>query len=83
MEQGNYANNFNQNPQSDSFSKTYNPGWQNHSNLSYRNPQGQAGLNNIRQTPGFQPIPTNPSLTQNSNLKSLFENFCSSSSETE
>jgi len=32
----NYVNNFNPRPTSDLYSNTYNPGWRNHPNFSYR-----------------------------------------------
>nr|ABD63156.1 Retrotransposon gag protein [Asparagus officinalis] len=48
----NYMNNFNQ--KGDPFSNTYNPGWRNHPNLSYKNPPLNPIPHSNFQPPGFQ-----------------------------
>ncbi|XP_020266504.1 uncharacterized protein LOC109841993 [Asparagus officinalis] len=72
----NYMNNFNQ--KGDPFSNTYNPGWRNHPNLSYKNPSQNPNPHSNFRPPVFQaprlPYPS----PQKSNLESLMENFVSS-----
>ncbi|XP_039146852.1 uncharacterized protein LOC120284115 [Dioscorea cayenensis subsp. rotundata] len=68
MEQMNYLHNFSQRTVNDPFSNTYNPGWQNHPNLSYKSNQPHFEQNlssNIpRQPPGFQQRISNPQPVQ-------------------
>ncbi|XP_057246916.1 uncharacterized protein LOC130589365 [Beta vulgaris subsp. vulgaris] len=53
VEQAQYVSNFNRHPQNDPYSNTYNPGWRNHPNFSWRN-QGQQNVNvNSQHPPGF------------------------------
>ncbi|XP_074346770.1 uncharacterized protein LOC141685577 [Apium graveolens] len=63
MEQSNVLYNQNQRQQYNPYSNTYNPGWRDHFNFSYRNTQAQAQL-----------PPTQP---QKSNLENLLEGFIS------
>ncbi|XP_020254122.1 uncharacterized protein LOC109831194 [Asparagus officinalis] len=72
----NYMNNFNQ--KGDPFFNTYNPGWRNNPNLSYKNPPLNPIPHSNFRPPGFQtprlPYPS----PQKSNLESLMENFVTS-----
>ncbi|XP_063941434.1 uncharacterized protein LOC135149611 [Daucus carota subsp. sativus] len=73
MEQANALYNQNQRQQYNPYSNTYNPGWKDHPNFSYKNNQAQS------QPPGFQPrAPFNaPVQPQKSNLETLLEGFIS------
>ncbi|KMT03871.1 hypothetical protein BVRB_8g188080 [Beta vulgaris subsp. vulgaris] len=52
-EQAQYVSNFSRPPNNDPYSNTYNPGWRNHPNFSWRNP-GQQNVNvNSQISPGF------------------------------
>ncbi|XP_063938129.1 uncharacterized protein LOC135147973 [Daucus carota subsp. sativus] len=74
MEQANALYNQNQRQQYNPYSNTYNPGWKDHPNFSYKNNQAQS------QPPGFQPrAPFNaPVQPQKSHLENLLEGFISS-----
>ncbi|XP_020266822.1 uncharacterized protein LOC109842344 [Asparagus officinalis] len=71
-EQVNYVNNFNQ--KGDPFSNTYNPGWRNHPNFSYRNPPGNSMPASNFGPPGFR-APQSNFPSQKSNLENMMEKF--------
>ena len=80
IEHANVLGNYNR-PRNDPYSNTYNPGWRNHPNFSYRN-QNVENSNANQAPPGFngrtfnsQSNPQNQ--PQKSNLESLMENFVS------
>ncbi|KMS97498.1 hypothetical protein BVRB_5g126420 [Beta vulgaris subsp. vulgaris] len=53
VEQAQFVSNFNRPPNNDPYSNTFNPGWRNHPNFSWRN-QGQQNANvNSQIPPGF------------------------------
>ncbi|XP_020243612.1 uncharacterized protein LOC109821792 isoform X2 [Asparagus officinalis] len=68
----NYVNNFNQ--KGDLFSNTYNPGWKNHPNFSYRNPPGNSMPASNFGPPGFR-APQSNLPPQRSNLENMMEKF--------
>ena len=73
----NYVQNFNLKPANDLYSNTYNPGWKNHPNFSYRsNPNPlNIPLMNARPPPYFQ-RPSFPSqMPQKSNLEAMMESM--------
>ncbi|XP_020250927.1 uncharacterized protein LOC109828314 [Asparagus officinalis] len=73
-----YVNNFNQ--KGDPFSNTYNPGWRNHPNFSYRNPPGNPMPASNFGPPGFRAHQSNfPS--QKSNLENMMEKFVTTQSK--
>ena len=55
----NYVQKFNPRPTNDPYSNTYNPGWKNHPNLSYRSNPDNVNMPpmNARVPPGFQRPP--------------------------
>jgi len=73
----NYVQNFNPRLINDPYSNTYNPGWKNHLNLSYRSNPNTVNMApmNARVPPGFQ-RPSFPSqMPQKSNLELMMENM--------
>lgn len=72
-EQMNVIGNFNQRPRNGPYSNTYNSGWPNHLNLSWKNNQNPGLQLDSWQPPGFQQRQYNR--PQKSNLESLLENF--------
>ena len=58
VENAQFVSNFNRPQQANPFSNTYNPGWRNHPNFSWSNPNN-AGPSNARQfnPQQFQPRP--------------------------
>ena len=71
----NYVNNFNQRPTNDPYSKTYNLGWGNHPNFSYRpspNPLNLPQMN-ARPPPGFQRPPFPQQAPPKSNSEAMME----------
>ena len=81
LEQVNYANIFNKRPINDPFSNTFNPGWRNHPNLSYKSNQPLIDPNTSRQPPGFQQRSFNPLPAQKSNLEAMLETFVAAQSK--
>ncbi|XP_020272432.1 uncharacterized protein LOC109847612 [Asparagus officinalis] len=77
-EQVNYVNNFNQ--KGDPFSNTYNPGWRNHPNFSYRNPPGNPMPASNFGPPGFR-APQSNFPSQKSNLENMMEKFVTTQSK--
>jgi hypothetical protein len=73
IEQVNALNN-NFRPQNNPYSNTYNPGWRNHPNFSWRNDQNAPNQNQTRPNQGFSPrqFEYGP---QKSNLEKMMENF--------
>ena len=88
VEQANVMQNFNPRPQNNPYSNTYNPGWRNHPNFSYRNNNPIPPNASQPQPPGFQQrAPYNPPLHQQpsqpkSNLESLMEQFIATQTKT-
>ncbi|XP_078166211.1 uncharacterized protein LOC144560859 [Carex rostrata] len=75
IEQVNALNGFGR-PQNDPFSNTYNPGWRNHPNFSWKNNNPNAIPQQNNQPPGFAPRQFNPQpAPQKSSLETLLENF--------
>jgi len=73
----NYANNFNSRLANDPYSKTYNPDWRNHPNLSYRRnpiPRNMPQMN-ARPPPGFQRPPFPQQSPRKSNLEAMMESM--------
>ncbi|XP_057248164.1 uncharacterized protein LOC104893987 [Beta vulgaris subsp. vulgaris] len=78
-EQANALLNTNTRPQNNPYSNTYNPGWKNHPNFSYKNNQPQPPPTKYTQPPGFQQRPPfNYSSSSTSNLETIIENLASS-----
>ncbi|XP_057248223.1 uncharacterized protein LOC125492319 [Beta vulgaris subsp. vulgaris] len=78
-EQANALLNTNTRPQNNPYSNTYNPGWKNHPNFSYKNNQPQPPPTNYSQPPGFQQRPPfSSSSSSTSNLETIIENLASS-----
>jgi len=75
--EANYVQIFNTRSTNDPNSNTYNPGWKNHPNLSYRpnpNPMNMLPMN--ARVPASFPRPLFPSqIPQKSNLKLMMENM--------
>jgi len=63
----NYVKNFNPRPTNDLYSTTYNPGWSNHPNFSYRS--------NPNPNPGFQRPPFPQQVPPKSNLEDMMESI--------
>ncbi|XP_010684207.1 uncharacterized protein LOC104898795 [Beta vulgaris subsp. vulgaris] len=80
IEQANALLNTNTSPQNNPYSNTYNPGWKNHPNFSYKNDQTQPSPTNYSQPPGFQQRPpfNSSSSSSTSNLETIIENLASS-----
>jgi hypothetical protein len=75
VEQANMLNN-NFRPQNNPYSNTYNPGWRNHPNFSWRNDQGQQNPSQGRSNQGFGQRQYEPAAQPpKSNLERLIENF--------
>lgn len=65
-------------PQNNPYSNTYNPGWRNHPNFSYKNTQGaapQQGFNQNRPQQGFPPKQIEQQPAPKSNLETMIENL--------
>ncbi|XP_063948053.1 uncharacterized protein LOC135152152 [Daucus carota subsp. sativus] len=77
MEQANALYNQNQRQQYNPYSNTYNPGWRDHPNFSYKNNQANPPQNNFSHPPGFQQGSSQNATAQppKSNLESLLEGF--------
>jgi len=88
VEHANAMQNFNPRPQNNPYSNTYNPGWRNHPNFSYRNNNPLPPNAPQPQPPGFQyRAPYNPPPQQQpppskSNLESIMERFIASQTKT-
>ena len=73
--QAKYVNNFYPRSSNDPYSNTYNPGWRNHPNFSYRpNPSTMTQMN-ARQPLGFQRPPFPQQAYQKSNLEAMMESM--------
>jgi hypothetical protein len=59
LENVNMLNNFNR-PQNNPYSQSYNPGWRNHPNFSYKNNQGTVSQIQNRPQQGFAPTQNVP-----------------------
>jgi hypothetical protein len=59
LDQMNALNNFDR-PQNDPYSNTYNPGWKNHPNFSYKNNQNIVPQQNNQNPPAFPQRQFNP-----------------------
>ena len=70
-----YVNNFQPRPSNDPYSNSYNPGWKQHPNFSYRADPLPFPQNNARPPPGFQrpSFPPQAPPPQKSNLESMLE----------
>jgi len=70
-----YVNNFQPRPNHDPYSNSYNPGWKQHPNFSYRTDPLPFPQANARPTPGFQrsSYPPQAPPPQKSNLESILE----------
>ena len=95
VEHANAMQTYGQRPQNNPYSNTYNPGWRNHPNFSYRNnnPMPSNPSQSQPQPPGFQyrapyaqapqPAPQQPPPPQpKSNLESLMERFIVTQTKT-
>jgi len=73
----NYVHNFNPRPTNDPYSNTYNPGWRNQPNFSYRSNPNPLNLQqmNARQPPGFQRLPFPQQAPPKSNLEAMMESM--------
>ena len=63
-------------PQNNPYSNSYNPGWRNHPNFSWSNPQAQRGNG---PATGFQRLP--PFQEKKSNLEEMIEKFIQTSEQ--
>ena len=70
--------------QGNPYSNTYNPGWKNHPNFSYKNPNALYAPNQAPAVPpGYQKPPANaPSVPRKSNLELMMENFIATQAQT-
>jgi len=71
----NYVQNFNPRSTNDPYSSTYNPGWKNHSNFSYRsnpNPSNMPSMN-ARPPHGFRRPPFHSQMPQKFDLEAKME----------
>ena len=89
VEHANALHNYGQRPQNNPYSNTFNPGWRNHPNFSYRNNNPIPPNTSQPQPPGFQyrapytPPPSQPQPPpQKSNLESLMEKFITTQIKT-
>jgi len=87
VEHANAMQNFNPCPQKSPYSNTYNPGWRNHPNFSYRNNNPLPSNVPQPQPPSFQyRAPCNPPQQQpappKSNLESIMECLIASRTKT-
>lgn len=73
--QVNYVSNFNLRPINDPYSNTYNPGWRNHPNFSYRPNPSLMPQMNARQPLEFQRPPFPQQAPQKSNLEAMVESM--------
>jgi len=73
----NYVKNFNPRPTNDPYFNTYNRGWKNHPNFSYRSNPNTVPMPpmNARVPPGFQRPPLPSQMPQKSNLEVMMENM--------
>jgi len=77
IDEVNYVQNFNPRPTNDPYSNTYNPGWRNHPNLSYRLNMNLVNILplNARVPPGFQRFSLPSQMPQKSNFEVMMENM--------
>jgi hypothetical protein len=73
LENVNMLNNFNR-PQNNPYSQSYNPGWRNHPNFSYKNNQDTVSQN-VPQQQSFAPRQFEPQIPQKYNLELMMEQF--------
>ncbi|XP_057518484.1 uncharacterized protein LOC130799406 [Amaranthus tricolor] len=84
VEQVNAIQNQNARQQYNPYSNTFNPGWRDHPNFSYRNNNAQNPSSSYNIPSGFQQRPPFPPQQQHppkSNLESLMENFIANQSK--
>ncbi|XP_057515550.1 uncharacterized protein LOC130797049 [Amaranthus tricolor] len=84
VEQVNAIQNQNARQQYNPYSNTFNPGWRDHPNFSYRNNNSQNPSSSYNVPSGFQQRPPFPPQQQHpskSNLESLMENFIATQSK--
>jgi len=86
VEQVNVFQNYSPRPQNNPYSNTYNPGWRNHPNFSYRNSNplppnvSQPQQPNLPYKAPYNPPPPPPQ--PKSNLESLMERFIATQTKT-
>ena len=73
VENVSYVNNFQRRPSNDPYSNSYNPGWKQHPNFSYRADPLPFSQNHARPPPGFQRFSPQAPPPQKSNLESMLE----------